>query len=319
MSRAVVLVYHRVGSYAADPWALTVSPEHFEEHLRVIGELGITSAVGDLVDLQEAAASKPHICITFDDGYQSNMSCAKPILDRYDTPATFFLPTSLIGSRFEFWWDLLSRVVLETESLPEHIALSIGEEVYRTRLEGGPEGVSWWKAWEPPTGPRQNAYAEIWKRVHPLDARRQQEVMEELLAWAGLSPEPRADYSVMSWDDVAGLRTHPRIRIGSHSKDHVSLGTLSLEQQQEQLSASRERLEEAAHYRVDTLAYPFGTKRDYNADTLMAAASVGYRVACTTERGVVTRATDPLQLPRFHVTDWDAGEFRRRMLQWVEG
>jgi peptidoglycan/xylan/chitin deacetylase (PgdA/CDA1 family) len=257
------------------------------------------------------------VFVTFDDGYKSNVSCVRPLLDRYQVPATFFLPTALIGGRSEFWWDLLARIVLETDALPERLSLTVGEQVFECAIGPRNEAVAWWKAWEEPSGLRQNAYAEIWTRVHALGTASQQQVMHDIVEWAGCSAEAREGYSVMTWEDVASLKSHPGIRIGSHGKDHVSLAGLSLDQQREQLSASRQKLEEAVHYSVDTLAYPFGSSRDFNSDTLSAAGASGYRVACTTETGCVNRATDLLRVPRFQVTDWDGTEFRKRISKWL--
>lgn len=109
-SRSLVLMYHRVASVRPDPWSLCVSPDHFAEHLQVLQNhhrvrLDQLSPGGWSIRPQLSVA------ITFDDGYADNLRDAAPLLDRYDTPATFFVTTGYVGAGQEFWWDELERIV----------------------------------------------------------------------------------------------------------------------------------------------------------------------------------------------------------------
>jgi peptidoglycan/xylan/chitin deacetylase (PgdA/CDA1 family) len=60
----------------------------------------------------EAALRQPQsdlsVVITFDDGY-SNNARARPVLEEFAVPATFFISTSHVAEQKAFWWDALYR------------------------------------------------------------------------------------------------------------------------------------------------------------------------------------------------------------------
>lgn len=80
---AVTFVYHSVGYVALkdDPYRVNITPERFEEHLKVISRY------------------KDKIDITFDDSYENNFKYALPLLKKYNLSATIFLTTDFIDGK----------------------------------------------------------------------------------------------------------------------------------------------------------------------------------------------------------------------------
>jgi peptidoglycan/xylan/chitin deacetylase (PgdA/CDA1 family) len=92
--RAVILLYHRVTELAADPQLLSVSPQHFAEHLDVIRKVGLPMPLKSLWQAgRRERSSKCDVIVTFDDGYADNLYNAKPLLESHDVPATVFVTT----------------------------------------------------------------------------------------------------------------------------------------------------------------------------------------------------------------------------------
>ncbi|MGE5944862.1 MAG: polysaccharide deacetylase family protein, partial [Flavobacteriales bacterium] len=96
--KAIVLMYHRICNIDTDPWQLAVSPENFENQIKTITKNFNVLPVNDLIEqFKNRKIKRNSIYITFDDAYQDNYFYAKPILEKYKCPATFFVPTHFIG------------------------------------------------------------------------------------------------------------------------------------------------------------------------------------------------------------------------------
>jgi peptidoglycan/xylan/chitin deacetylase (PgdA/CDA1 family) len=95
-SRTVVLCYHSVAETESD---LAIHPHMLREHIAILRELGFkfqnfcTLAAG----LQgDHTSSKRVACITFDDGYEDNLTQAAPLLLDLNVPATMFVTSGLM-------------------------------------------------------------------------------------------------------------------------------------------------------------------------------------------------------------------------------
>ena len=107
--RAVVLGYHRVAEERHDPLGLCTPPSVLERHLQAIQRHGEPMRLLDLAAATASGRPPPRgVAVTFDDGYADALSTAKPLLERYEIPATVFVVTGYLGR--EFWWDELIRI-----------------------------------------------------------------------------------------------------------------------------------------------------------------------------------------------------------------
>jgi peptidoglycan/xylan/chitin deacetylase (PgdA/CDA1 family) len=102
----LVLCYHAV----SDEWpaVLAVTPEDLDRQMRYLTERGYHGAT-----FHEAVSGAPlarhTVAVTFDDAYRSVYELAAPILDRYDVPATVFVPSSYAGSEDPMEWAGIDR------------------------------------------------------------------------------------------------------------------------------------------------------------------------------------------------------------------
>jgi peptidoglycan/xylan/chitin deacetylase (PgdA/CDA1 family) len=88
-----ILMYHDVGGPAGpDETAFTKQMRYLVDRFRIVR----------LNDLPEAISTgEPVACVTFDDGYRDACERAAPILHDLGVPATFFLPSGLLGDKLE--------------------------------------------------------------------------------------------------------------------------------------------------------------------------------------------------------------------------
>jgi peptidoglycan/xylan/chitin deacetylase (PgdA/CDA1 family) len=82
--------------------------------------------------------------------------------------------------------------------------------------------------------------------------------------------------------------------IGSHSKSHPDLTSLTPRRLTEELTGSKKALEDEFGREIKHLAYPFGR---YNRRVKEAAREAGYAAAFTISRPLFQSAFDPFAIP----------------------
>lgn len=83
--------------------------------------------------------------------------------------------------------------------------------------------------------------------------------------------------------------------IGAHSLTHPFLTRVSFREAREEIFASKKKLEDQFGVAVRHFSYPYG---DLNEPIRDLVGEAGYLTACTTQFGVNTQATPPLELTR---------------------
>ncbi len=120
----LVLMYHRVEKVDSNPWGICVSPQNFAKQIRFLKEKFNVISIDELVAaIVSGKFSHNSVCITFDDGYADNYIHAKPILEKYNCAATFFIATAFINKTKSFWWDELEMIFLQSKKLPAELNL----------------------------------------------------------------------------------------------------------------------------------------------------------------------------------------------------
>ncbi len=103
---------------------------------------------------------------------------------------------------------------------------------------------------------------------------------------------------VLTWDQIREMSAGG-VAVGAHTHSHRVLATLSQEEQEEELAASKEVLEAQLGTQVQTLAYPVGGEAHINESTTALARRLGYRAAFTYLTGHnVWGSMDPYRVRR---------------------
>lgn len=293
-----VLLYHRIYEPEKDPWSLSVTPANFEAHLKCLRDNYHVYSLAEMaMQLSEKRLPKRGIVITFDDGYVDNYLNAKPLLEKYQLPATIFVTTGMIDSGREFWWDSLERALLLDASVPASLQVQIDEK----------QQYRW-----PTTSPseREKAFWELHPILQALLPQKRDQVMAMILEWADIDNIGRSDYRPMTCSELNELRESPYVEIGGHTVTHSSLSDLSADDQLYEMEEGRSALEQLLDTKLRSLAYPYGR---YNSETLDMAAKAGFELAFTVEAKLVNKRKNPLRLGRFGVENWDGAEFHREL------
>jgi peptidoglycan/xylan/chitin deacetylase (PgdA/CDA1 family) len=324
--RAVILLYHRVADVETDPWQLSVTPQHFAEHLELLRKHA------DILPLRELTAClkigklpRRAVVITFDDGYADNLLNAKPILEKYDAPATMFIATGYVGHGREFWWDELDKLFLQPGTLPETLRLNIKGSFHEWHLGNAAhysdtafqEHRDWSASESTDPTPRQLVYRSLWQLMHPLREDERQELRDELIAWSGRDPASRSTHRSLSVNELSLLARGGLVEIGCHTVTHPALSMLAPASQEREIRQSKACLEQVLGRSVGSFAYPYGRSCDYTQRTVSLVREAGFYCGCSTCASPVTRSADSFQLPRFQVVDCSGAELYKQLESWL--
>jgi len=84
--------------------------------------------------------------------------------------------------------------------------------------------------------------------------------------------------------------------IGAHTCTHPRLSRISRDRAREEVVSGKKKLEDRFGLTIEHFAYPFG---DYDSHVVELVREAGFKTACTMDRGVNARNTDPFRLKRW--------------------
>jgi hypothetical protein len=63
-------------------------------------------------------------------------------------------------------------------------------------------------------------------------------------------------------------------------------------------------------------SYPHGLSYHYTDESVSLVREAGYQLACSSSAGFVSLHNDPLQMPRFIVSDCNGDQFAKQLTDW---
>ncbi len=320
--RGLILMYHRVIKLDFDPRQLSVSPDHFKEHLQIIKKYGRTVQMQEMGrNLKRFSFGKKEIVVTLDDGYGDNFQLARPILQRYDVSAVFFIITGSIGCRDEFFRDSLEQIILAPKTLPGIFEVTLSGRLYRWRTisEGPCQKVDYSEdIKELPENDvilsRSMLYRVLTQILSTLSVEARKNALKQVAQWAGQTLTTRKHYLPMTVNELVSLAKCPPFEIGAHTVSHPFLSNLPLQEQEEEIGRSKFDLEDKISRKVDSFSYPHGI---YSNETVKIVERLKFQNACTVVARTVERKANPYLLPRFLVLDWNGDEFEQQLHNWL--
>lgn len=174
-------------------------------------------------DIYPGLRPEPHqklALITFDDGYYNNTHLI-PVLEEFEVPALFFVPTAYLYNGKKFWSDAL----------------------YQARRQ------------------QQRSDEEILREVISLKSLRLEQIENKLCQEFGAAILDQSDdfSRFMSEDEFKSFAAHPLVHIGNHTHTHEILTHLSASEVRAELQASQEVLERLLGHKPLWISYPNGS------------------------------------------------------------
>lgn len=314
-TRASILMYHRVAEPERDPWGLAVSPQRFEEQMAVLKKCAQPIRLGELIQqLRSGRCPERAVAVTFDDGYADNLYQAKPVLDRYQIPATVFIATDYVRQARPFWWDTLEDICFQPEQLPKTLHWSLAgreEQIDLGQAASDRTSGAGIFPWEAKPGTRLHFFYTIWEKLLRLPIAEQEDALRQLADWSGQQPWHPDGRRPMRADELPTLESSGWVEIGAHTASHAALSAQSRTRQREEIAKSKSYLEHLLQHPICTFSYPYG---DYSRTTAALVKALGFTGACTTQEAIVWKHSRSYCLPRFNVLNWKGDTFKNKIL-----
>lgn len=291
----IILLYHRVANLETDPQLLAVSTENFAAQMKYIKENF------DILRFEDnwENIKRPSIVVTFDDGYVDNLVNAKPILEKYEVPATIFVATGNIGTGREFWCNDLERLILLNENLPKSLELPTkNTEIIDFSSEN--------KKYE--------GYYELHRLCLEMQAGERNKFLEKLESILTPNIPLRNLFRTLNEKELQDLDASKYITIGAHTVTHTKLAIQPCDVQRWEIMESKRVLEAILGHEITTFSYPFGCYEDYTKETVKIVKQAGYTKAASNFPGQIhAKKTSAFEIPRQIVRDWDVDRFKAEL------
>jgi peptidoglycan/xylan/chitin deacetylase (PgdA/CDA1 family) len=297
--RLTILTIHGVATYGQDedwkPLRWQMDKRILREYLTILSKKFTFVSADEAVEMLSGTRPIKKYCalMTIDDGYQSSVSTALPVLKDFGIEPLIFVVSSMCESGDYYWFDEFDITI--QQSLTEDFEIAgVGGATANFRKGKRESNVLACKevlTW------LRNEYESDVVRQRKVD-----DILKELTAGRALSPrEPEKEldrwFSTLSLEDVKSLADSGGC-VGSHTVSHVRLTGITPERQKSELEGSKRALESVTGKPCDYFCYPEGAV-DETARKLVAQA--GYKAAFTSDNYLNAVGDDLMALGRFHL------------------
>jgi peptidoglycan/xylan/chitin deacetylase (PgdA/CDA1 family) len=292
-SSLLVLVFHRVLP-KADP-LLSEDPDvaDFAAQMDIVRATCTVLPLAEAVERLYTRSLPPNAaCITLDDGYANNLTCAAPVLEERGLPATVFVTTGFLeGGRM--WNDTVIESVRRA-----------GEQLDLTSI-----GLGRFELLD--VSARRRASQSLRRKLKYLDREERAQKTSQIAEIVGLDlPE-----SLMLSESQVKELVQRGIDIGAHTMSHPILTRLDDATARREIVTSKETLEAVTGRRVELFAYPNGQpQRDYARRHVEMVREAGFSAAVSHAWGACHVGSDRFQLPRMKPWETSRVGFIGRLL-----
>lgn len=277
-SRLVILTYHRVipqtdKQLEYEQPGMYVHPETFRMHMHVLKSRYDLTHIDVWIKKKKKNIQLPKIsvAITFDDGWKDNYDYAFPVLKEYEVPATIFLVSDYIGTKYRFWPNRLIRLLIN-RNISDYINLKgyewIKDLQLSFRLESQPS-LDLLQIDEIINLCKLKTDRELNKRIG---------IMEHI----NNRVESKDERDLLDLNEIKTMIDSGLIKIGSHTRTHARLlNTMLKHDMENEIITSKDILHNITGSEIELFCYPNG---DYTDEAIDVVAD-NYLAACTTKKG----------------------------------
>lgn len=291
-SKYSILLYHGVYSDKSELSYKNSSGKHIsesefskqikyvKENFNIISLNQISDAIEGKIKLENDS-----VAITFDDGFLNNYEVARPVLEKYKVPTTFYISTGFIGSSDLMWTDKLeSMIVKNYDSI---INLDLGE-IGSFSLKSINQNIK--------------EFLGIKLKLKMLEDSHKNKILKDIEGQLKTKSEGHDLYKFMNWDQVREMNKSDLFDFGAHTVNHISLAKAPTSIMQQQITESISDINKELGVNCNLFSYPEGQEDDFNEEVIAFLKINNIKFCPTAIEGYnIIGKTNPYYLKRFMV------------------
>jgi peptidoglycan/xylan/chitin deacetylase (PgdA/CDA1 family) len=220
------------------------------------------------------------VVVTFDDGYADNAEIVAPILSRFGIRASFYLTTSVIGTKNPPWFCRL-RHAFCTARKKEWLSPSNGQTWSLTAAQD-----------------RSTALLAAFDFCASLAGDALEQTVKTIESDLGVEALSGGSGFTMDWDQARALQRAGHV-VGCHTLTHPNVAQVAPDVARKELLLSKRKLEEELNAPVLHFSYPHpALNPHWTPATVAITEEAGYQTAVTATHGPVRQGDHPLMLAR---------------------
>lgn len=288
MNKIAVVMYHYVRDFKSTqyPGIKGLDIRSFEEQIKYFSKNYSILSMENLICLLESQKELPSkaMLLTFDDGYSDHYQYVFPVLKKFGLSGAFYVPSKAVEknevlnvNKIHFLLAttkeelLVSRIFNYLDSCRSKYNLKSNEEYFELYKNNGYHLDT----------PNARFIKKMLQLGLPVDLR---DKLTNILfsEYFPLSESELSKELYLSEAQIIEMH-NSGMHIGSHAHSHMWLNTLSVPDQEYEISQSMEFLRKFGISQNLTICYPFGGA---NQDTLSIAKKLGFKLGFTTNSDV---------------------------------
>jgi peptidoglycan/xylan/chitin deacetylase (PgdA/CDA1 family) len=264
----------------------------FEAHLIAIHKHFRAITVEDAIKeiRYEGGLKENSVAITFDDGYSSAYEIAYPLLKKYGMGATIYIPTDWIDGKLSLWWEKLTNLIYGFD-------INVAD-IKKLRIILDQVSVSRPGKLTNSRESRDLLFQDLSYALMKTSDQDRNRLIIELTAILAEAPSTMQNgVKPLTWDQICEM-DKSGIKFGAHTKSHLNLSFADLDQAREEISSSKQYLEQHLGHKVTGFAYPYGYDIAGYVRFAPLLQNFGFEYACSSRWGSNDNQTNPFLLYR---------------------
>tara|TARA_E500000178_G_scaffold356643_1_gene436539 strand:+ start:2320 stop:3246 length:927 start_codon:yes stop_codon:yes gene_type:complete len=261
-----------------------IQAKDFRYFLRDISKISDPISMDEVYEItkEKKKLNSKKFAVTFDDGFENNLSIATPILKKFKIPYTIYITTKFIENNFMSWIDTIDYAIDKTKRKN----LKIPGFKKKFLINSRSKKILILN--------KIRSYVKSNKKVDPYKFSKQ--ICDHL----SINKFPRNNviYKKLSWKQIKMLFKNNLCIIGGHSHSHKILGYLSNSELKYEVEKSCKLIRKNLGFKIEHYSYPEGFKKSFSKKVISLLKKNNIKCCPTALNGYNNEKSNPFLLKR---------------------